>query len=193
MASFNDIVIKAASTDSQFYSERGVTLHNLEVVRYEPKDKETAGVLHKIIQETTNHINRMQQQKSENEVEREKMGALIEIEKQRAGLIKEKTANEKAQAAVDGEADGTRLAQSTLAFMQQMSTSVQGEETRLALLKFFAEQKTAADHCYRGRWRHVDGWRSGQARARDARRDVKVGSRVRGAGTKPWAAETLMA
>merc|ERR1711898_48524 len=50
MASFNDIVIKAASTDSQFYTERGVTLHNLEVVRYEPKDKETAGVLHKIIQ-----------------------------------------------------------------------------------------------------------------------------------------------
>ena len=46
----------------------------------------------------------MQRQKSENEVEREKMGALIEIEKQRAGLIKEKTANEKAQAAVDGEA-----------------------------------------------------------------------------------------
>merc|ERR1712070_1138830 len=92
-------------------------------------------------------------------------------------------ANEKAQAAVDGEADGTRLAQSTLAFMQQMSTSVQGEETRLALLKFFAEQKTAveqstADDRYRGRWRHVDGWRSGQARARDARCDVKIGSRV---------------
>merc|ERR1712167_335756 len=149
MASFNDIVIKAASTDSQFYTERGVTLHNLEVVRYEPKDEETAGVLHKIIQETTNHINRMRQQKSENEVEREKMGALIEIEKQRAGLIKEKTANEKAQAAVDGEADGTRLAQSTLAFMQQMSTSVQGEETRLALLKFFAEQKTAVEHSRR--------------------------------------------
>merc|ERR1712167_322746 len=49
-ASFNSIVIKAAATDSAFYEERGVVLHNLEVVRYEPKDKETAGVLHKIIQ-----------------------------------------------------------------------------------------------------------------------------------------------
>merc|ERR1711988_1786894 len=149
MASFNDIVIKAASMDKAFYSERGVTLHNLEVVRYEPKDKETAGVLHKIIQETTNHINRMQQQKSENEVEREKMGALIEIEKQRAGLIKEKTANEKAQAAVDGEADGTRLAQSTLAFMQQLETSVEDEQARIKLLKFFAEQKTAIENSRR--------------------------------------------
>merc|ERR1712188_338434 len=100
MASFNEIVIKAASMDSQFYKERGVTLHNLEVVRYEPKDAETAGVLQKIIQETTHHINRMQQQKSENEVEREKMTALIDIEKQRAGLIKEKTANEKLEASV---------------------------------------------------------------------------------------------
>merc|ERR1711998_782868 len=52
-------------------------------------------------------------------------------------------------------------------------------------------QQSAADHCYRGWWRHVGGWRSGQARARDARRDVKMGSRVRGAGKKPWAAETL--
>merc|ERR1712188_115372 len=135
MASFNEIVIKAASMDSQFYEERGVVLHNLEVVRYEPKDDETARVLQKIIQETTNHINRMQQQKSENEVEKEKMVALIEIERQRADLIKEKTANEKLQASVAGEAEGTRLAQSTLAFMEQLEKSVDDETARVALLK----------------------------------------------------------
>merc|ERR1719375_2971815 len=96
MASFNTIVQQAAAMGKAFYDERGVVLHNLEVVRYEPKDAETGRTLQAIIQETTNHINRMQQTKSENEVEREKMAALIDIEKQRAGLIKEKTANEKA-------------------------------------------------------------------------------------------------
>merc|ERR1719399_363612 len=85
MASFNSIVIKAAATDRAFYEERGVVLHNLEVVRYEPTDERTRGALQAIIQETTNHINRMQQQKSSNEIEREKMTSLIEIEKQRAG------------------------------------------------------------------------------------------------------------
>merc|ERR1719313_2801982 len=95
MKSFNSIVLDAAAPDKAFYDARGVVLHNLEVVRYEPKDAETGRTLQAIIQETTNHINRMQQTKSENEVEKEKMSALIEIEKQRAGLIKEKTANER--------------------------------------------------------------------------------------------------
>merc|ERR1712054_729465 len=68
---------------------------------------------------------------------------------QRADLIKEKTANEKLVRAADGEAEGTRLAQSTHAFMEQLSTSVAGEEARVALLKFFAEQKTAVEHSRR--------------------------------------------
>merc|ERR1711924_266909 len=83
------------------------------------------------------------------EVEKEKMAALFEIERQRADLIKEKTANEKLQSQNDGEAEGTRLAQSTLAFLEQLSTSVGGEESRLELLKFFAEQKTAVEHSRR--------------------------------------------
>merc|ERR1711924_475594 len=149
MASFNAIVHEAAATDKAFYDERGVVLHSLEVVRYEPKDAETGRTLQAIIQETTNHINRMQQTKSEVEVEKEKMAALIEIEKQRAGLIKEKTANEKLEASVAGEAEGTRLAQSTLAFMEQLGASVEDEEARVALLKFFAEQKTAVEHSRR--------------------------------------------
>merc|ERR1711998_268184 len=138
MATWDGIVQEAAATDKAFYEERGVAVHNLEVVRYEPKDAETGRTLQAIIQETTNHINRMQQQKSENEVEKEKMAALIDIEKSRAGLIKEKTANDKLEASVAGEAEGTRLAQSTLAFMGQLEKSVNDEESRVSLLKFFA-------------------------------------------------------
>ena len=149
MASFNSIVLEAAAMDAPFYEERGVRLHNLEVVRFEPKDEATGKVLQAIIEETTNHINRMQKQKSENDVEKEKMAALIDIEKQRNALIREKTANDKLLQAADGEAEGMRLAQSTLAFMQQLNTTVEDEAARVALLRFFAEQKTAVEHSRR--------------------------------------------
>ena len=129
-------------TSREFSVAGGVKLHNLEVVRFEPKDTATAEVLQAIIQETTNHINRMQQQKSVNEVEKERMAALIDIEKQKAGLIKERVANEKLEASVAGEAEGMKLAQSTLAFLEQLEESVADEGKRVALLKFFAEQKT---------------------------------------------------
>merc|ERR1711918_190344 len=103
MASFNTIVSRAAATDSAFYEERGVKLHSLEVTSYECADTKTAGVLQEIIQETTNRINRMQKQKSDNEVEQEALAAKINLEK--------------LHAAVEGEAEGTRLAQSSLAFL----------------------------------------------------------------------------
>merc|ERR1712100_308339 len=45
MASFNEIVQQAGAMDKAFYEERGVVLHNLEVVRYEPKDQETSKTL----------------------------------------------------------------------------------------------------------------------------------------------------
>ena len=91
----------------------------------------------------------MQVQRSATEVEKEKMDSMIAIEKQRAGWIKEKTANDKALLAADGEAEGQRLAQSTLVFMEQLNRTIASEEARVALLRFFAEQKTAIEHSRR--------------------------------------------
>jgi len=142
MASFNTIVARAAATDATFYAQRGVRLHSLEVTRYECADGKTATVLQEIIQETTNRINRMMKQKSDNEVEHEELTAKIALERQRTALIEAKTANEKLQASVEGEAAGTRLAQNTLAFLNALNVSVPAEDERLALLRFFSEQAT---------------------------------------------------
>jgi len=142
MASFNSIVSRAAATESAFYEQRGVRVHGLEVVRYECVDAKTAGVLQEIIQETTNRINRLQKQKSENEVEAERLSSQIEIERQRKLLIEAQTANQKLQAAVAGESEGTRLAQSSLAFLEMLNGSVPDAATRLQLLRFFSEQHT---------------------------------------------------
>jgi len=142
MASFNAIVARAAATDADFYAQRGVRLYSLEVTRYECADGKTATVLQEIIQETTNRINRMMKQKSDNEVEHEELTAKIALERQRTALIEAKTANEKLQASVEGEAEGTRLAQNTLAFLNQLNGSVPADDERLALLRFFSEQAT---------------------------------------------------
>merc|ERR1719218_16164 len=110
MVEFNDIVMKAASTDDNFFRDRGVCVHSLEVTRYECADQQTSQVLQEIIQETTNRINRMQQQHSENEVLKERMAGEIAIEKQRSELIQSKSDNDRLQALVAGEADGLLMA-----------------------------------------------------------------------------------
>ena len=131
MASFNTIA-RAAAADEAFYEERGVKLYSLEVTRYECADGKTASVLQEIIQETTNRINRMQKQRSDNEVEHEELTAKIEREKQRSALIEAQAANEKLQKSVEGESEGTRLAQNTLAFLRQLNVSVPDAQERLS-------------------------------------------------------------
>ena len=133
---------ESAPVEGEPYEQRGVRLHGLEVVRYECADGKTAGVLQEIIQETTNRINRLQKQKSENEVEAERLSSQIDIERQRTQLIEAQTANQKLQAAVAGESEGTRLAQNSLAFLELLNGSVPDAATRLQLLRFFSEQHT---------------------------------------------------
>merc|ERR1711998_258117 len=139
---FNEIVAGAASFDVDFFTDRGTALHSLELTSFECVDKKTAEVLQEIIQETTNRENRLQKQLSENEVEHERMAAQIEIEKERAAYVEAKAANEKLQASVEGEAEGTRLAQSAKVFLALLDESIpkdSGASARLDLLRFFSE------------------------------------------------------
>ena len=76
MVNTQAIVERAATTDTEFYELRGVALHTLDVVRYECRDPNTQDSLQEIIQETTNRINRLQIQRSENEV-RGRFGARL--------------------------------------------------------------------------------------------------------------------
>merc|ERR1712007_285405 len=143
MDSFNKIVSNVLSVGDSFYSDRGVSVHSLEVTRYECADKGTSATLQEIIQETTNRINRLQQQHSQNDVMKEKMNGDIEIEKQKKHLLEAKSENDRAQAIVLGEADGLRVARSASTFFSVLSEALPDEASRLQLFKFFEEQKTA--------------------------------------------------
>mmetsp|Transcript_32323 Transcript_32323/g.50339 ORF Transcript_32323/g.50339 Transcript_32323/m.50339 type:complete len:675 (+) Transcript_32323:88-2112(+) len=140
MAQFNDIVRQAAAVDDSFYADRGVKMHALEVTRYACADAATSRVLQEIIQETTNRINRMQKQQSENDVQREKMSGDIEVENQKAALVRAQCDNERVRAIIEGESDGLRMAKSAATFFSVLRETPPQNEAQLQLFRFFQEQ-----------------------------------------------------
>lgn len=94
MSSFNALVSAAGQTDAQFYEERGVRLHALEVTSYACKDQAQADILQQIIRETTNRINSLQKQKSLSEIERERLQNELALERSRQELAQLKVENE---------------------------------------------------------------------------------------------------
>merc|ERR1712054_701467 len=117
MSDFNGIVERASAEDDAFYADRGVKMHSLEVTRYACADAKTSSVLQEIIQETTNRINRMQKQQSDNDVQREKMSGEIEVEKQKTALVQARCDNDRMRAIIEGESDGLRIAKSASTFL----------------------------------------------------------------------------
>jgi regulator of protease activity HflC (stomatin/prohibitin superfamily) len=140
MADIYSIVTQATPVNDDFYKERGVVVHNLEVTRYECSDQSTSMVLQEIIQETTNRINSMQQQMSANDVQKEELKGQIELEKQRSELIQAKSDNDRVRAVIEGEADGLRLAKNTEIFLKTLSQDIPDAAARLTLFQFFQEQ-----------------------------------------------------
>merc|ERR1719511_545272 len=96
--------------DVPFYSSRGVLVHSLEVTRYQCADSSTSAVLQQIIQETTNRMNRLSQQESENEVKLFKMQGQIEQERLNGELLTIQQEHSQAEAKVSGAAEADRVA-----------------------------------------------------------------------------------
>jgi len=87
MDTFNEIARKAHSNDDSFYKQRGIKIHSLEVTRYACADESTSRILQEIIQETTNRMNRLSMQESENEVALARLRGSVEQEKARSDVI----------------------------------------------------------------------------------------------------------
>merc|ERR1712048_899680 len=120
MDDLNTISSKVYSEDLSFYASRGVTVHSLEVTSYQCAEASTSKVLQQIIQETTNRMNRLSQQESENEVLLFKMQGQIEQEKLKAELLTIQNQHSKAEARVRGQAEADQLA----AFVDGVKTEV---------------------------------------------------------------------
>merc|ERR1711871_264750 len=129
MNNFNDLASQAHRDDDDFYENRGVMIHTLEVTAYRCQDASTAKILEQIIQETTNRMNRLSQQESENEIKLFAMAGEIEQETKRAELLKGRQTHKLMEAKNDGEAEAERVR----AFLAQTEQSVPSLDARVSL------------------------------------------------------------
>ena len=110
LAAFNTIIREAVlEAEDRFYAERGVKLHAVEVRSISCKDPGTQHVLQEIIRETTNRLNRLQKQESENEIKLRQMSGEIESEEMRQRLLEIQRENVQTAAQMEGEAEATRV------------------------------------------------------------------------------------
>eukprot|EP00980_Cylindrotheca_fusiformis_P014294 scaffold3791_cov137-Cylindrotheca_fusiformis.AAC.21 len=120
MLQFNEIAERVHQSDNtNFYEQRGVRIHSLEVTGYRCAESSTALILEEIIQETTNRMNRLQQQESENEVQLKQIRGDIEEEKARAELLQIQTENSNARSKMEGMAEAERVK----SFLMDLATS----------------------------------------------------------------------
>lgn len=110
LACFNAVVHQAVlEADDAFYVERGVKLHAVEVRSISCKDADTQHILQEIIRETTDRLNRLQKQESENEVKLRQIDGEIEAEHKRSQLLETQRKNVEAVALMEGEAEAVRV------------------------------------------------------------------------------------
>merc|ERR1711998_373328 len=125
----NTISSKVYSEDQSFYDSRGVTVHSMEVTSYKCAEESTSLVLQQIIEETTNRMNRLSQQESENEVKMFKMHGQIEQEKLNSQLLE--IQNQHAQK--DAKSVGLSEAERVKSFMAAIADEVPDLNDRVAV------------------------------------------------------------
>jgi len=116
MSEFNEIARKAHSSDDEFYTRRGIKIHSLEVTRYQCADRSTAKILEQIITETTNRMNRLSCQESENEVQLAKLHGAVEQEKAKSAVLE----IQQQHAIESAKAEGTADAERCVAFLKHV-------------------------------------------------------------------------
>ena len=129
---FNKIAEMVHKEDDSFYSARGVLIHSLEVSGYRCAESSTALILEQIIQETTNRMNRLQQQESENEVHLFSIKGEIEEEKAKEDLLQVQVINSNARSQMQGLAEAERV-KSFLVALEETVPAEAWEEDQHAL------------------------------------------------------------
>merc|ERR1712190_709558 len=106
-----------------------------ELTKFDCVDAKTSQILQQIIQETTNRINQLQAQESENEVKAAKLRADIKIENQRKELIQAQSENARLEAEMTGQSDGTKLVQRAATFISGLADALPDVDSRLELYR----------------------------------------------------------
>jgi regulator of protease activity HflC (stomatin/prohibitin superfamily) len=110
LENFNGIIKHSIlEVEDHFYGDRGVEIHSVEVRSISCKDESTQRILQEIIQVTTNRINRLQKQDSENEIELNKVKGQIEAEQRRADYLDIRSHNQQEEARIAGACEAVKV------------------------------------------------------------------------------------
>lgn len=118
LSCFNEIIKNACLKDN-FYTERGVELLSVEVLRFSCTSSDTDQVLQEIIKETCDRLKFKERQKGENEVALEKLEGEIEEETVKRELVEVKKSHLKIEAKIEGEAEGIEISE----FINRIATT----------------------------------------------------------------------
>lgn len=116
MEKFNEIALQAGHADDSFYVQRGIKIHSLEVTRYACADRSTAVILEQIIAETTNRMNRLSCQESENEVKLAQLHGQEEQENAKSSVLQIQHRHKIEMARAEGMAE----AEKCLSFLKRI-------------------------------------------------------------------------
>lgn len=103
------------------------------------KDAGTQRILQEIIQETTNRLNRLQKQESENEIKLRQVQGEIDMQQQRSRLLEIQRKNEQIAATTSGEAEARQIA----AFLEGLGDGLT-METKIALFNVLRKNDALA-------------------------------------------------
>jgi hypothetical protein len=146
MRDFNVIAEQVHKDDDSFYSARGCKIHSLEVSGYRCVEASTAQILEQIIQETTNRMNRLQQQESENEVQLFRIRGDIEEEKAKKELLDVQVANSKIVASMEGLSEAERVR----SFLTGLEAEVPDVNKRIGLWNVLRKRDALEAACVNG-------------------------------------------
>jgi regulator of protease activity HflC (stomatin/prohibitin superfamily) len=140
LEAFNEIVHGAIfdnDADTDFYRRRGITLHAVEVRSVTCGDEKTQTVLQEIINETTQRINRMQKQESENEVQMQRIQGEIAAEEKRSKLLDMRRSNARIEGLLAGESESLRVK----AFMDGLGDELNSQQ-KIAIFDSLRRKET---------------------------------------------------
>jgi len=146
MSGFNTIVDTAFQTHASddFYRMRGVTLQSMELTRYDAVDAKTVQVLQNIIRETTNRLNKLQRQNSDNEVRQESLTAEIALENNRTLFIETEALNRRLLAESRGAVDGGGVSRSIASFFEGLNATLPNSTAQMELYRLHIAMNASA-------------------------------------------------
>jgi hypothetical protein len=127
MENLHNISKEVYDSDQDFYTRRGIKIRSMEITRYSCAEQKTRVILEKIIQETTNRLNRLSQAESENEVNMFTTQGRIAQETLKTQLLQ----IQHEQQEIAAKSEGTAKAKKAEAFISGIQSVVPDKQMRM--------------------------------------------------------------